>query len=116
MMDEQPTDLTPLGLDAGRRAALTARILERGAPILARYGSRGPVVVLAGWLRPALAAAALIAAVALGALVAGRPEEAVAGPTTAEALGFPAPLAAWAEVGRTPSLEEVVISLEEAQP
>ena len=88
MTDEQPTDLTPLALDEERRAALAARILERGAPILARYGARTPVAVQADWVRPALAAAAVVAAVALGALLAGR----------------------------TPSLEEVVISLEEAQP
>ena len=113
MIDER-TDLNPLELDPERGASLIDAILARGEPILARYAERGPLVIVAGWLRPALAAAAIVAGVALGALLAARPDEAAAVPTTAEALGFPGPVAAWAEAGHTPSLEELVISLEEA--
>jgi hypothetical protein len=115
-MTDERTDLIPLQLDHERSAYLTATIIARGEPILARYAERGPLVILAGWLRPALAAAAIVAGVALGALLAPRPDEAPAVPTTAEALGFPGPVVVWAEAGHAPSLEEIVISLEEASP
>ena len=114
-MTDDRQDLTSLDLTPERRAALTAAILERTEPILARRrAARGPVVVLADWLRPALAAAAVVALIALGALLAARPSTAEAtAPSTAEALGLTAPMVAWAEAGRTPSLEELVVSLEE---
>lgn len=116
MSDERPLDLSPLDLSPERRAAMTAAILARSEPLFARYAARGPLTVVAGWLRPALAAAALVAAIALGSLLVARDESTASGPTTSEALGFPGPVIAWAEAGRAPSLEELVISLEEASP
>lgn len=116
MTDDRPLDLSSLDLAPERRAVLSAAIRARGGPILARYARRGALVVLAEWLRPALAAAALVVAIALGALIAARGESAASSPSTSEALGFPGPVVAWAESGRAPSLEELVISLEEASP
>ena len=114
-MTDDRQDLTSLDLTPERRAALTAAILERAEPILAgRRAARGPVFVLADWLRPALAAAAVVALVALGALLGGRSSTAEeTTPSTAEALGLTAPMVAWAEAGHTPSLEELVVSMEE---
>lgn len=108
-------DLSPLALSPARRNALEAAIAARAEPILTSRAGRGTVLILAHWIRPALAAAATIAVVALGTLLAGNGDEAVASPpTTAEALGFPAAVAAWIEVGRTPSVEELAITMEEA--
>ncbi len=113
-MDVAPRlELAAIELAPERQAALAAAIAARSAPVLARYrGARSPVAVLAAWLRPALAAAAVIVLVALAALLGSRPREATAVPSTAEALGFPGPVVAWAEAGRTPSLEELVTTLE----
>ena len=109
---DEALDLSALGLAPSRHAALTAGIVERGEPILARRrAARGPFVVLAAWTRPALAAAAVVMLAALAALLAERPREAAAVPTTTEALGFPAPVVAWAEAGRAPSLEELVVTM-----
>ncbi|MFN2384379.1 MAG: hypothetical protein ABR559_09000 [Gemmatimonadota bacterium] len=85
----------------------------REAPRAARQAERSPVLYLAGWLRPALAAAATIALLAAGTLLATRTES-VAAPvaTVAEALGYPAPVTAWVEAGRVPSVEELAITLE----
>lgn len=113
MNEERKTDLTALDLTSPRHEALTARILERSALILARYGRRrSPVTVLASWIRPALAAAALVIVAALAALLSERPRDAGAVTTTSEALGFPAPVVAWTEGAGAPSLEELVVSLD----
>ena len=116
MTDDRPLDLSSFDLAPERRAALIAAIRTRGEPILARYAQRSPLVVLADWLRPALAAAALVVLIALGALIATRGEDTSSSPSTSEALGFPGPVVAWAESGRAPSLEELVISFEEVSP
>lgn len=63
-MDPDRIDLSPLGLDDLRRARLSRAVLARaqlGAP-------RTPLSELVAWARPTLAAAAVIAAVSLGAL------------------------------------------------
>jgi hypothetical protein len=114
-MTDERFDLSPIDLDPLRRDALTTAILARGEPILARYSAaRGPLVVLTTWLRPALAAAAIVVAVALGVLARATREDAtVSAPTTSEALGLPGPWVAWVETGRAPSLEELVVSMEE---
>jgi hypothetical protein len=114
-MTDDRIDLSPIDLDPQRREAMTDAIMARGKPILARYATgRGPLVVLAAWLRPALAAAAIVVAVALGVLTrAPREGATVSAPTTSEALGLPGPWVAWVETGRAPSLEELVVSMEE---
>jgi hypothetical protein len=115
MMTEERIDLSPIDLDPDRRAALTAAIAARGQPILARYAAaRTPLMVLVAWLRPTLAAAAIVVAVAIGVLARTTREDAtVSAPTTSEALGLPGPWVAWVETGRAPSLEELVVSMEE---
>jgi hypothetical protein len=115
MMTEERIDLSPIDLDPDRRAALTAAIAARGQPILARYAAaRTPLLVLAAWLRPTLAAAAIVTAVALGILAyTAREGEPATTLSISEALGLPGPWVAWVETGRSPSLEELVVSLEE---
>jgi hypothetical protein len=113
MMEDRPLDLTPLDLAPDRRAALSASILARTEVVLARRAARGPVAVLIDWRRPAMVAAAVVAAIAVGALYATRGQSAF-NSTTAEALGFPGPVVAWVEAGRQPSLEELVVTMAEA--
>jgi hypothetical protein len=114
-MTDDRIDLSPIELDPRRREALSAAIMARGKPILARYASaRGPLMVLSAWLRPALAAAAIVVAVALGVWTyASRGGATAPAPTTSEALGLPGAWVAWVETGHAPSLEELVVSMEE---
>jgi hypothetical protein len=86
-MDPDRIDLSPLGLDDLRRARMSRAVLAR----VQLAAPRTPLSELAAWARPTLAAAAVIAAVSLGAL---------AWPSTG-AAGRGAPLTIAAE-GDTP--------------
>ena len=76
MNDDQDPTWAPLdpSRDPERWEAMVRGIVDRAAPILAGYAARGPAELLAAWLRPTLAAAAIVSALALGALVSGSPE------------------------------------------
>jgi len=63
-MDPERLDLSPLGLDDLRRARMARAVMARVQLGVART----PLAELAAWARPTLAAAAVIAAVSLGAL------------------------------------------------
>jgi hypothetical protein len=118
MSDDQDPGWAPLdpSADPARWEAMVRGIVERAAPILAGYASRGPADWLAAWVRPTLAAAAVVSALALGALVAGG-REGSAGDSSAiglgDALGYPAPVTAWVSTGQTPTIEELVVAMEE---
>jgi hypothetical protein len=100
--------------DPARWEAMIRGIVKRAGPTLAAHRRRpGPVDLLASWLRPALAAAAVLAAIAIGVLApTGEPAPARAAPGVSEVLGYPAPVAAWVEAGRRPSVEELVVAME----
>ena len=99
-------------LDAWRRDRIVRAILQRSAPLLGLHTTRpGPAGTLAGWLRPALAAAATIALVATVFMAAGR-SSARAQPAVSEVLGYPAPIVGWVESGRRPSVEEILVTME----
>ncbi len=66
-----------------------------------------PILLLARWSRPLLAAAATIALVAAGSLFF-RPAPHPAQAALVEALGIPAPVARWAERGEVPSVSELI--------
>ena len=88
MSDDLEPGWAPLdpSRDPERWESMVRAILERAAPILAGYAARGPADWLASWSRPALAAAAVVSALALGALVAGDREPDIgAAPATASA-------------------------------
>lgn len=118
MSDEQGPGWAPLdpSCDPARWEAMVRRIVHHAGPILARYASRGPADWLAAWVRPALAAAAVVSALALGALVAGD-RDGTARDTAAigmgDALGFPTPVTAWVSTGQPPTIEELVVAMEE---
>jgi hypothetical protein len=119
MSDDRDPGWAPLDptRDPARWEAMVREIVDRAAPILAGYAARGPVDWLASWVRPTLAAAAIVAALAIGTLVAGgrgvAPGNDAAAIGLGDALGYPAPVTAWVSTGQTPTIEELLIAMEE---
>ncbi|NIP83390.1 MAG: hypothetical protein GWM90_30860 [Gemmatimonadetes bacterium] len=113
-MEPERVDLSPLdpSLDRLRYERLVRRIVDAAAPELARRaGEAGPLAALGAWARPTLTAAAVIAALAVGTLVAvERGRDAPA--TMVDALGVPAPAAEWLEQGREPTASDLVLAVE----
>jgi hypothetical protein len=94
---------------------LVRRILTAAGPELERRArAAGPLALVAGWAKPTLAAAAVIAAVAVAAIAAtDRGVGTTAEPATmVEALGVPAPAADWLEDGRGPTRSDLVVAME----
>lgn len=117
--DARPLRALDPGRDPERFERMVGAVLRAAAPELARRrGAAGaaPAGLLLGlsdWLRPALATAALLAFLALASLLGGGARADVEPPPgLTEALGYPAPVATWVETERTPTVEEVLISLE----
>jgi hypothetical protein len=106
-MEHEPIDLTPLALPDLRRERMVRAVLAR-----ARTASpvRGPLGVLAGWARPTLAAAAVIAAVSIGALAwpGARPQPEPL--TIADGLRLPEPAADWIAEDRSPTEADLLES------
>lgn len=123
-IDSRPLRALDPGRDPERLERLVGGILAAAGPELARraqaqaaqaaQAARASLLLgLSDWLRPALAAAALLAFLALAALLGGGGRSDVElPPGLTQALGYPAPVATWVETERTPSVEEVLISLE----
>lgn len=116
-MDQERMDLSALDPTADRMGyeRLVRRVMEAAAPELARRAAgSNPLALLAGWARPMLAAAAIIAVFAIGALAlterAGAAAETVG--TFADALGLPAQAAEWLTEGREPTEDDLVLALE----
>lgn len=108
-MEPDPIDVSPLGLNDLRRERMVRAVLAR-----ARVSppARGPLGVLAGWARPTLAAAAVVAAVSIGALAtwpgARQPEPAPL--TIADGLRLPEPAADWIAEDRSPTEADLLES------
>ena len=116
MNDDQDPTWAPLDpmRDPERWESMVRGIVDRAAPILAGYAARGPAELLAAWLRPTLAAAAVVSVLALGALAAGsREPETGATIGLGDALSYPEPVTAWVSTGQTPTIEELVVAMEE---
>jgi hypothetical protein len=111
-MEPERIDLGPLGLTPRRHDRLSAAVLAR-----ARIGAvpRSPLLVLAGWARPMLAAAATVAAVSVGSLLWLSSTPAVASEplTVADALQIPAPVDAWVVDERAPAEADLLAYWEE---
>ncbi|HYJ79926.1 MAG TPA: hypothetical protein VEW03_10015 [Longimicrobiaceae bacterium] len=113
MIDElhpEPIDLSPLDprRDRERWERMVARIV-RGA-----VAPRTAWTVLAAWQRPALAAAALVAALSAGAMwwvADGRTSAPT--DTLVEALEVPRPVADWIVEGRAPDGGDLYVALDE---
>jgi hypothetical protein len=111
-MDER-MDLTPLELDATRRELLVAAIMAGAGAELERRRSAdvSPMLMLSRWSRPALAAAAVLAAicVAVLSLDATEPEPAVG---LTEELSVPQPADAWLVAERAPTVGDLLATME----
>jgi hypothetical protein len=109
-MDPERIDLSPLGLNDLCRARMARAVLARAQ----LGGARTPLAELAGWARPTLAAAAVIAAVSLGALSWPRAHAAESNTplTIADALRIPEPAADLIVEQRPVSDDDLLISWE----
>lgn len=112
-MSPEPVDLSPLALSPQRRERLAAAVLAH-----ARIGfvPRSPLVELAGWARPTLAAAAVIAALSVGSLAwITRPSTPQRLPmTVADGLRIPDPVGEWVVEDRAPEEEDLMAQWDEA--
>lgn len=116
-LGREPVDLSPLDPrgDPERWERMVAGIMARAA-LPAAVVIRGPWMALAAWSRPALAAAAAVAALSLVTLRATpRPAEAAPEPavTVVEALDVPRPMADWIVEGREPRRSDLLVALDE---
>ena len=108
-MDQERIDFSALDIarDARVYERMIAQVLHGAAPELARRraASRDPIVLIARWARPALAAAAAIAAIAVGSFWFGAPPvEPVA--------AAPEPLESWVMSEEPPSALELIAVIE----
>jgi len=117
-MDPDRIDLTPLDTlsDSSRFERLVGAITQLAVPELARRRSReSPMLLLANWARPLLAAAAVLATLSIGTLsMSDRPsgeEEIVVVPGIAEALEVPSPAVDWLNEARAPSASDLLIAV-----
>ena len=115
MIDElqpAPIDLSPLDprRDRERWERMVARIVRRAA------APRTAWTVLAGWQRPALAAAALIAALSASAMWWESSTRAAPAETLVEALDVPRPVSDWIVEGRDPAEGDLYVALDELPP
>jgi hypothetical protein len=111
-MDER-VDLGALRLDDIRRAQLVAAIMERAGPELLRREAIdvNPMVILSEWLRPALAAAAVVVLIcgSLLALTLDAPGPSVG---LTDVLAVPRPANEWLVGERAPTISDLLIAME----
>ena len=111
-MTDSPLDLSALD-PTHDRVAFDARVaaIARDAAQVARAGRDStPLAILAAWMRPALAAAAALVALALPPLIRDRPLPARS-ISTAEILGVPRPLIELATSSTLPGVLDLVDAL-----
>ena len=113
-------DLAPLdpAADPERWEAMVRGINRAAAPEIARRRALpepGVLLFLADWRRPAAAVCTAIAAGAAAILLVQPPRGAATDTGMAQALGYPDPVASWVETGVSPSVEELLFSLEDPE-
>ncbi|MGH7448055.1 MAG: hypothetical protein ACREK1_13900 [Longimicrobiales bacterium] len=116
-MDER-LDLTALEPDETQRELLVAAIMMRAGGELSRRTSTdvSPIAILSDWVRPALAAAAVIAVVCMSVLTQRDPAHVEPGGGLTDALAVPAPMNEWLISGRSPTVADLLIAMDtEAQ-
>lgn len=114
-IESAPVELAPLaaGCDAARFEALVAGILAAAGPELERRATAAsPIAWLAGRLRPALAAAATVAVVAVASMIGSGPRGDGVARAPEEDLGMPAPLPEWLAQETAPTVMEVMVALD----
>ena len=114
-MEPERIDLGPLDprRDALAYERLVRRVMDAAGPELERRArAAGPLAVVAVWARPTLAAAAVVAVLAAGALLSTDRHTPEPWPDTVEALGVPAPAADWLLDEREPEASDLVLAME----
>lgn len=114
-MSDERFDLSPLDLakDPERFDRMVERITWRARSELARRARThaiSPVEIVAAWYRPAIAAAAMIAAVSLTLLATvGHARKEVPTGAYMSAAEVPAAMASWYEEGSSPTAAELLV-------
>ena len=114
-MEPERMDLSGYRLDSDGFERRVHAIMRAAAPELARRAQRTGILVAVGeWLRPALAAAAVVAAIAAGALAAefSRPQQTAASSSVVEALGVAEPASQWLDEERAPTVSDLMMALD----
>jgi hypothetical protein len=107
-------DLTTLEPDETQRERLVAAIMLRAGGELTRRAAVdvSPIAVLSDWMRPALAAAAVIALVCLSVLTQRELGHVEPGTAYVDALAVPAPLDEWLISGRSPTVADLLTAMD----
>lgn len=107
-------DLTALEPDETQRELLVAAIMLRAGGELSRRAAVdvSPIAVLSDWMRPALAAAAVIALVCMSVLTQRELGHVEPGSAYVDALAVPAPLDEWLISGRSPTVADLLIAMD----
>jgi hypothetical protein len=115
-MEPERVDLSALDAmsDRLRLERLVRQVMTAAGPELERRAASQTTMALLGvWARPMLAAAAVVAVLAGGVLVAtDRGHEPAQPATMVDAYGVPAPAADWLAEGREPSRSDLVLAME----
>ena len=114
-MEPERADLSPLdpAEDQLRYERLIRRNTDAATVELARRAEAStPLALLGAWARPALAAAAIIAAVAAGALMTTDRAPAPSSAASLAELGLPDPAAGWLAEGSGPTEADLVLAME----
>ncbi|MBR9990335.1 MAG: hypothetical protein KFH98_11300 [Gemmatimonadetes bacterium] len=113
-MDER-LDLTALEPDEAQRELLVAAIMQRAGRELERRAAEdvSPIAILSDWMRPALAAAAVVAALAVSVLTQQELTAHVEpGSGLTDALAVPAPVNEWLISDRSPTVADLLIAMD----
>ncbi len=112
--DPQAIDLSPLDptRDAEHFEQVVSAITARAADELARRARATPIIELARWRRPMLAAAAVLAIISLTVMSRLELPDTNAEATTgvAEALGVPSELAQWMWTDELPTTADLFLA------
>lgn len=118
-MSDDRIDLSSLDLsrDPARMERMVASITWRARPELMRRRNTRPVTaveMVAAWFRPALAAAAAVAAISVGAIaMSNRSGEVVQAGAYMSGSEVPVSLTTWYEEGSSPTAAELLVAANE---
>lgn len=112
-MDER-LDLTALEPDSTERELVVAAVMMRAGAELSRRAAEdvSPIAVLADWMRPALAAAAVVAVVCASVLTQRDLAHVEPGRGLTDALAVPAPVNEWLISERSPTAADLLIAMD----
>ncbi len=113
-MEPERTDFSALAPDSARFEERVRAIMRAAAPELARRAQReGVLVVLGQWLRPVLAAAAVVGVIAAGALMSLSESAPPRLHGVAHQLGVAEPALQWIDEERAPTMSDLEMALME---